>query len=426
MKLCEKPPANTHWEIGNVVTFRPLRRGSKVFCIVKFGIKEGGEINMAHVMKLTKGALGHMLKHYERAKDQEGNYVKFGNQDINTALSGMNYNLAPKRDITQGEFIKKRCQEVYCMNRKDVNVCCSWIVTAPKDLKENDLPDFFAKTYDFLQNRYGKDNVVSAYVHMDETTPHIHFAFVPVTYDKKKERYKVSAFEVITKKDLQSFHSDLEKHINKELGYEIGILNGATKDGNKSIQELKRQSATEILQETKTEAAKIISQAQDDVNIIKGQKKVLQSEVKGLQKDLLTAKEVKQVKHTKALIGDKQVVSTSDFENLRKTAVTAEALLKEIEPARITNALTDKIIADAELKAKEIINQAEEKAKSVSENLRSMKYAKTLKHIEKVISSNPELIAAYKQAEQALQNQQLQSQNSNQKGTTHKNEYIRE
>ena len=88
--------------------------------------------------------------------------------------------------------------------------------------------------------------------------------------------------------------------------------------------------------------------------------------------------------------------------------------------------MTDKIIADAELKAKEIINQAEEKAKSVSENLRSMKYAKTLKHIEKVISSNPELIAAYKQAEQALQNQQLQSQNSNQKGTTHKNEYIRE
>lgn len=426
MKLCEKPPANTHWEIGNVVTFRPLRRGSKVFCIVKFGIKEGGEINMAHVMKLTKGALGHMLKHYERAKDQEGNYVKFGNQDINTALSGMNYNLAPKRDITQGEFIKKRCQEVYCMNRKDVNVLCSWIVTAPKDLKENDLPDFFAKTYDFLQNRYGKDNVVSAYVHMDETTPHIHFAFVPVTYDKKKERYKVSAFEVITKKDLQSFHSDLEKHINKELGYEIGILNQATKDGNKSIQELKRQSATEILQETKTEAAKIISQAQDDVDTIKNQKKVLQNEVKGLQKDLLTAKQVKNVKHTKALLGDKQVVSTSDFENLRKTAVTAEALLKEIEPARKINALTDKIIADAELKAKEIINQAEEQAKSVSENLKSLKYAKTLKHIEKVISSNPELIAAYKQAEQALQNQQLQSQNSNQKGKTHKNEYIRE
>lgn len=377
-------------------------------------------------MKLTKGALGHMLKHYERAKDQEGNYVKFGNQDINTALSGMNYNLAPKRDITQGEFIKKRCQEVYCMNRKDVNVCCSWIVTAPKDLKENDLPDFFAKTYDFLQNRYGKNNVVSAYVHMDETTPHIHFAFVPVTYDKKKERYKVSAFEVITKKDLQSFHSDLEKHISKELGYEIGILNGATKDGNKSIQELKRQSATEILQETKTEAAKIISQAQDDVDTIKNQKKVLQNEVKGLQKDLLTAKQVKNVKHTKALIGDKQVVSTSDFENLRKTAVTAEALLKEIEPARKINALTDKIIADAELKAKEIINKAEEQAKSVSENLKSLKYAKTIKHIEKVISSNPELIAAYKQAEQALQNQQLQSQNSNQKGTTHKNEYIQE
>ena len=91
---------------------------------------------------------------------------------------------------------------------------------------------------------------------------------------------------------------------------------------------------------------------------------------------------------------------------MRKTAVTAEALLKEIEPARKINALTDKIIADAELKAKEIINQAEEQAKSVSENLKSLKYAKTLKHIEKVISSKPELIAAYKQAEKDLEKEQ--------------------
>ena len=36
----------------------------------------------------------------------------------------------------------------------------------------------------------------------------------------------------------------------------------------------------------------------------------------------------------------------------------------------------------------------------------SLKYAKTLKHIEKVISSNPELVAAYKQAEKDLEKEQ--------------------
>ena len=57
--------------------------------------------------------------------------------------------------------------------------------------------------------------------------------------------------------------------------------------------------------------------------------------------------------------------------------------------------------------------------------MKSLKYAKTIKHIEKVISSNPELVAAYKQAEQALQNQQLQGQKSqNSKGASH--EYIPE
>mgnify|MGYP001021156440 CR=1 FL=1 len=29
---------------------------------------------MAHVMKMTRWAVGHMFKHYERAKDEKGEY----------------------------------------------------------------------------------------------------------------------------------------------------------------------------------------------------------------------------------------------------------------------------------------------------------------------------------------------------------------
>ena len=38
-----------------------------------------------------------------------------------------------------------------------------------------------------------KENVISAYVHFDEVTPHMHYAFVPVVEDKKKGGYKLSA-----------------------------------------------------------------------------------------------------------------------------------------------------------------------------------------------------------------------------------------
>ena len=70
---------------------------------------------------------------------------------------------------------------------------------------------------------------MAAVVHYDETTPHLHYAFVPVVFDDKKSRYKVSAKEVLTRHDLQTFHEDLDQDLKKVLPfYEKGILNNKT------------------------------------------------------------------------------------------------------------------------------------------------------------------------------------------------------
>jgi chromosome segregation ATPase len=194
---------------------------------------------MAHVAKYGKAALGHLCKHYERAKDDDGKYIKFGNEDIDTSKSCLNYNLAVHQRELQGSFIKKRCSEVYCLNRKDVNVMCSWVVTKPKEITEAETKDFFQQTYNFLSKRYGKENVVSAYVHMDETTPHIHFTFVPVVYDKKKSRHTVSAKQVLTRSELKRFHPELEQYLEHYFGKYVGIENGATKLGNQNKEQLR-------------------------------------------------------------------------------------------------------------------------------------------------------------------------------------------
>lgn len=209
---------------------------------------------MANVLKATRAALGHLFKHYERGLDSKGEPVKFGNQNIDSSRSHLNYNLAPKRDISQGEFVKQRCSEVHCLKRKDINVMCSWVVTMPKDLPEHLEQDFFKATYKFLADRYGgEQNVVSAYVHKDEVTPHLHFAFVPVTFDKKKDRYKVSAKEVINKTELQRFHKELQEYLESVLGCPVNVLNEATLEGNKSIEELKRGTAQAELAQLKAE-----------------------------------------------------------------------------------------------------------------------------------------------------------------------------
>lgn len=205
---------------------------------------------MAHVAKYTRGALGHMFAHYERAKGKDNEYIKFGNENIDTSKSHLNYNLGPKRNISQGDFVKKRCNEVKCLNRKDVNVMCSWVITAPKDLDLKQQKKFFIESYKFLESRYGADNVISAYVHLDEVTPHMHFSFVPVIYDAKKYVLKVSAKQKISKSDLKSFHGDLQNHLDK-VAIKCNILNEATRNGNKSIEELKRKTAIKEINEKK-------------------------------------------------------------------------------------------------------------------------------------------------------------------------------
>jgi hypothetical protein len=206
---------------------------------------------MAHFTKFGKAATGHMFAHYERAKDVDGNYIKLGNQDIDYNRTQLNYNLAPMRE-SQGDFVRQRCGEVQCLNRKDVKVMCSWIVTAPKSVAntENER-QFFQETYNFLSEKYGNENVVSACVHKDEVTPHMHFAFIPIVEDKKKKKLKVSAKECVGVNDLKAFHRELDSYLSKRMEKKYGndILNEATREGNKSIEELKRRSAIEKMSE---------------------------------------------------------------------------------------------------------------------------------------------------------------------------------
>ncbi|WP_205417714.1 plasmid recombination protein, partial [Escherichia coli] len=77
----------------------------------------------------------------------------------------------------------------------------------------------------------------------DETRPHMHFAFMPVVWDEKKQQAKVSAKEVLTRKDLKTFHQDLDEFLKKEIPqiYKEGILNDKT-IGVDTVKDLKRYS----------------------------------------------------------------------------------------------------------------------------------------------------------------------------------------
>ena len=300
---------------------------------------------MAHVAKYKISATGHMFNHYGRSDNLEKSaYVIRGNENIKPSKTHLNYNLAKNIQPNQQlNFLKERLSQVKVQKRADLNVFCDWVITAPKSLPKKDEKAFFQTSYDFLIRRYGKENVISAYVHMDETTPHMHFAFIPIVEDKKRGGYKVSAKELLTKYELKSFHGDLEKELKNVLGYEVGILNEATREGNQSINELKRKTAIKKvlqLEERAYDLEKDIEKVQANLKDLMTDKNRLQGfleSYKGILDDIRgKEKFIKEFSPQKSLMGGIKGVTIEDIEILKEIALDGLNANQRVQEANKT------------------------------------------------------------------------------------------
>lgn len=243
---------------------------------------------MAHLEKYTKGQLPHLLKHDERAKDENGEYIRFGNKSIDTTKTHLNYNLHERNDgLSDYEYILSRGRQYLAknvVNREDVNWVGSWVVTLPEALKNAPADvqkKFFKSTTAFMENRYGHDNIVGAYVHNDETTPHVHFKVTPVFFDRQKRKWRFSAKEMFDKTDLKTFHADLSKHLEREFGYDVGVYNENSKAKgkvpNKSIQELKRETLD--MADLKQKVSDDVHKKSEELKKLNDKKKLIQEEM---------------------------------------------------------------------------------------------------------------------------------------------------
>ena len=82
-------------------------------------------------------------------------------------------------------------------------------------LDADEVRRFFAEAAKYLTEFVGKENVVSAMVHLDEKTPHMHFLHVPVTPDGR-----LCAKDIYTKNTLKKLQDELPKYL-QECGFKI-------------------------------------------------------------------------------------------------------------------------------------------------------------------------------------------------------------
>lgn len=182
---------------------------------------------MPHVEKYTQAKVGFIIAHDFRAKNTE-----FRSADPNLESKNIYYvnngeELVQIRDdnkkmlTTARKYQEQLLQDTPHAKRKDLVTMGEWIVNCPKDIPQKDQIKFLESATQFVSERYGTKNIVSAAIHCDEPNamPHLHITVVPVN---KKGR--ICARDVFTRRELQHFHPELEQYASRALGYPVHIL----------------------------------------------------------------------------------------------------------------------------------------------------------------------------------------------------------
>ena len=161
--------------------------------------------------------IGHIEAHNERTKEKYAS-----NPDVDTSRSHLNFHLVTPERKYRAEA-EKQIAAAGCRTRSDsVRVVEALITASPeffKEKKESEVKAYFTEALDFIQKYQSKDTIISAVVHMDERTPHMHLCFVPLTADKR-----LSAKDIVgNKKKLTWWQDEFWKHmVNKYPDLERG------------------------------------------------------------------------------------------------------------------------------------------------------------------------------------------------------------
>lgn len=153
----------------------------------------------------------------------------------------LNYNLCSHPQYSQEQIWEYCVLNTSITPRKDSNFG-STIITLPKDYTGNQ-EDFFKAAYDGLKMLYKlkEEDIISAYVHVDETTPHMHFQFIPIY---REGTYAANRWDKVLSREMyQTQHRKLEQYMESVLNTPVHLLNGKTLGFN--INELTKEQRAE-------------------------------------------------------------------------------------------------------------------------------------------------------------------------------------
>ncbi len=142
--------------------------------------------------KYKKANLKGIYRHNERKN------INYSNKNIDKERTILNYHLKVPLFSYEKEFERTKKELNLKGQIKEVsNIVCECIITSDnkffKEIEDEETKRYFKTAYDFMcQYKDLKEQyILSAVVHMDEETPHMHLVFIPVVHTMNKQGIEI-------------------------------------------------------------------------------------------------------------------------------------------------------------------------------------------------------------------------------------------
>lgn len=304
-------------------------------------------------------------KHVQR---ENNNYE---NEDIDHSKTHLNYDLVNDNKQNFNNLIEEKIEQNYTSKRKirtDAVKHIDGLITSDNEFFNNQTPEdtkhFFEQAKQFLEQEYGKDNLLYATVHMDEKTPHMHYGVVPITDDGR-----LSAKEVVgNKKALTEFQDRFNEYV-KQRGYDL------ERGQSRQVTNAKHEQMSQYKQKTEYHKQEYERESQKTDHIKQKNDKLMQE----YQKSLETLKKPINVPYeleTEKVGGlfNKEVqetgnvvISQEDFNAFQKQIEAAQLIKDDYEYIKSDEALND--LKNENSRLKEENKSAFETLKKANEGL---------------------------------------------------------
>ena len=167
------------------------------YAILRFAKYKGPEISQIEA-------------HNERTKETYAS-----NPDIDPTRTHLNFHLIKPQDRYRAES-NRQIKEAGCRTRSDsIRVMEALFTATPeffKGKKRSELKEFFGEALEFIKQNQAPETIISAVVHLDEETPHMHLCFVPLTEDKRLSAKDIAG----NKKKLTQWQDKYWEHMVKK------------------------------------------------------------------------------------------------------------------------------------------------------------------------------------------------------------------